>query len=73
MGSACRCTTFQVPSSGRKMLVTRRATGAGSSLGPTLASRVNSYQWPLRTADRSAEGVDIVATTDPSVVQRAVG
>jgi hypothetical protein len=27
IGSACRCTSFQVPSSDRKMLVTRRATG----------------------------------------------
>src|SRR6266567_9485064 len=27
MGSACRCTTFQVPSSGRKIVVTRRSKG----------------------------------------------
>src|ERR671915_304319 len=28
MGSAWRCTTFQVPSAGRKIIVTRRALGA---------------------------------------------
>jgi hypothetical protein len=35
IGSACRCTSFQVPSSDRKMLVTRRATGV-ISLPPGL-------------------------------------
>ena len=38
IGSACRWTSFQVPSSGRKTLVTRRATGVTSSLPPTFAS-----------------------------------
>ena len=35
--SACRCTTFQVPSSDLKIIVTRRAIGVTSSLPPTLA------------------------------------
>lgn len=38
IGSACRCTTFQVPSSGRKIIVTRRGNGTLSSLPPTLPS-----------------------------------
>src|SRR5918997_2694896 len=37
MGSACRCTIFQVPSSGRKIIVARVAIGTISSLPPTLA------------------------------------
>ena len=37
IGSACRCTTFQVPSSGLKIVVTLRANGVMSSLAPSLA------------------------------------
>ena len=37
IGSAWRCTTFQVPSSGRKIVVSRRANGAISCLAPNLA------------------------------------
>ena len=37
MGSACRCTILQVPASGRKIIVTRRANGVISLLPPTLA------------------------------------
>jgi hypothetical protein len=37
-GSAGRCATFQEPSSGRKIIVARRAHGAMSSLSPTLDS-----------------------------------
>src|SRR6266702_8807273 len=37
IGPACRCTTFQVPSSGRKIVVTRRANGTISCLAPSLA------------------------------------
>ena len=37
IGSAWRCSTFQVPSSGRKIIVTRRADGETSCLPPTLA------------------------------------
>src|SRR5215212_2595133 len=38
MGSACRCTIFQVPSSGRKIIVERVAIGAISSLEPYFAT-----------------------------------
>jgi len=37
MGSAWRCTIFQVPSSGRKIIVTRKAAGEISLLAPILA------------------------------------
>jgi hypothetical protein len=37
MGSACRCTTFQVPPSGRKIIVTRKSHGVISSAAPTFA------------------------------------
>jgi hypothetical protein len=37
MGSACRCTTFQEPSSGLRVIVTRRSHGVTSSLPPTFA------------------------------------
>jgi hypothetical protein len=37
IGSACRCTIFQTPSSGRKIIVTRRLTGVTASCPPTLA------------------------------------
>ena len=38
IGSAWRCTTFQVPSSGRKTVVTRNVAGVMSSRPPILAS-----------------------------------
>jgi hypothetical protein len=37
IGSACLCTTFQVPFSRRKMVVTRTATGVSSAAPPTRA------------------------------------
>ncbi len=64
MGSACRCTTFQVPSSGLKIIVTGRANGAISSLPLTLAfarsihnvGKLGSYVPPyvLNTDDLAA-------------------
>jgi hypothetical protein len=37
IGSPCRCTTFQGPSSGLRIIVVRGAIGVMSSLPPTLA------------------------------------
>jgi hypothetical protein len=44
MGSACRCTIFQVPSSGLKIIVTCRAIGTTSSLIHPISWNVAFYE-----------------------------
>jgi hypothetical protein len=47
MGSACRCTTFQVPSSGRKIIVARTAYAVVSSLSPIMVATCATRITPI--------------------------
>ena len=59
MGSACRCTTFHSPSSGRKIIVVRRASGVMSSLEPTLASIRSIYIRKSRPTIRGGDAATL--------------
>jgi hypothetical protein len=58
IGSACRCTSLQIPFSSRKTLVAQRAIEAGLSLPPTFArkrstSATHASRLPRCVATRS--------------------
>ena len=62
IGSACRCTIFQTPSSRAMIIVARRLMGVTASCPPTLA-------WDRSTLTRYASsGVTYLVTVSPSTI-----
>ena len=62
MGSAWRWTTFQVPSSGRRAIVTRRSQGVTSSAPPTFALVRSIYKM------QASSGVAYFATVSKAQI-----